>query len=94
IEVVIAQDRAANLAHLEVIDRGPGIDPAMREKIFEPFQRAASTEPIPGLGLGLYVVKLIVESHGGRIAVDSEVGRGSRFIVDLPRAGVAVAPAR
>ena len=93
IEVVIAQDRAANLAHLEVIDRGPGIDPAMKEKIFEPFQRAtASTERIPGLGLGLYVVKLIVESHGGRIAVDSEMGRGSRFIVDLPRAGTAQAP--
>jgi signal transduction histidine kinase len=59
----------------------------MQEKIFEPFQRATTTEPIPGLGLGLYVVKLIVESHGGRIAVDSDVGHGSRFIVDLPRAG-------
>jgi signal transduction histidine kinase len=89
IEVVVAQDRAADLAHLEVIDGGPGIDPAMKEKIFEPFQRATSTEPIPGLGLGLYVVKLIVESHGGRIAVDSEVGHGSRFVVDLPRTGAA-----
>jgi len=59
----------------------------MKDKIFEPFQRATSTEPIPGLGLGLYVVKLIVESHGGHVAVDSEIGRGSRFIVDLPRAG-------
>jgi PAS domain S-box-containing protein len=87
IEVVVGQDRAANLAHLEVIDRGPGIDPAVQERIFEPFQRATTTGPIPGLGLGLYVVKLIVESHGGRVAVDSEVGRGSRFIVDLPRSG-------
>jgi signal transduction histidine kinase len=89
IEVRVAQDRTANVAHLEVIDCGRGIEPAMRDKIFEPFQRATSTEPIPGLGLGLYVVKLIVESHGGRIAVDSEIGRGSRFIVDLPRAGAA-----
>jgi signal transduction histidine kinase len=87
IEVRVGRDRAADLAHLEVIDRGPGIDPAMKEKIFEPFQRATTTEPIPGLGLGLYVVKLIVESHGGRIAVDTDLGHGSRFIVDLPRAG-------
>jgi PAS domain S-box-containing protein len=93
IEVLVAQDRSANMAHLEVIDGGPGIEPTMQEKIFEPFQRAASTEPIPGLGLGLYVVKLIVESHGGRIAVDSEIGRGSRFIVDIPRAGFGDGPA-
>jgi PAS domain S-box-containing protein len=89
IEVRIGRDRASDLAHLEVIDDGPGIDPAMTEKIFEPFQRATTTEPIPGLGLGLYVVKLIVESHGGHIAVDSGLGHGARFIVDLPRAGVS-----
>ena len=89
IEVRVRHDQAADQAHLEVIDGGPGIDPAMTEKIFEPFQRAKNTEPIPGLGLGLYVVKLIVESHGGRIAVDSQLGQGSRFIVDLPRAGIA-----
>jgi PAS domain S-box-containing protein len=87
IEVRVHHDRAADAAHLEVIDQGPGIDPAITEKIFEPFQRASSMEPIPGLGLGLYVVKLIVESHGGHIAVDSQVGRGARFIVDLPCAG-------
>jgi signal transduction histidine kinase len=92
IEVRVRHDLAADLAHLEVIDCGPGIDPRMTEKIFEPFQRATSMEPIPGMGLGLYVVKMIVEGHGGRIAVDSELGRGSRFIVDLPCA-YAGAPA-
>jgi PAS domain S-box-containing protein len=89
IEVRVRQDQTSDQAHLEVIDHGPGIDPAMTEKIFEPFLRAKNTEPIPGLGLGLYVVKLIVESHGGHIAVDSHLGEGSRFIVDLPRAGIA-----
>jgi signal transduction histidine kinase len=87
IEVRVNHDHSANLAHIEVVDGGPGIDPRMTDKIFEPFQRASSTEPIPGLGLGLYVVKLIVESHGGHIAVDSALGHGSRFIVDLPCAG-------
>jgi signal transduction histidine kinase len=84
IEVRVNHDRAADSAHLEVIDEGPGIDPGMAEKIFEPFQRATSMEPIPGMGLGLYVVKMIVEGHGGRVAVDSHLGHGSRFIVDLP----------
>ena len=84
IEVRVNHDLAGDLAHLEVIDRGPGIDPGMAEKIFEPFQRATSMEPIPGLGLGLYVVKMIVEGHGGHVAVDSHLGRGTRFIVDLP----------
>jgi signal transduction histidine kinase len=84
IEVRVNHDLAGDLAHLEVIDRGPGIDPGMAEKIFEPFQRATSMEPIPGLGLGLYVVKMIVEGHGGHIAVDSRLGQGTRFIVDLP----------
>jgi signal transduction histidine kinase len=84
IEVRVNHDLAGDSAHLEVIDRGPGIDPGMAEKIFEPFQRATSMEPIPGLGLGLYVVKMIVEGHGGHIAVDSHLGQGTRFIVDLP----------
>ncbi len=84
IEVRLSHDLAADAAHLEVIDGGPGIDPRMTRKIFEPFQRATSMKPIPGMGLGLFVVKMIVEGHGGRIAVDSELGHGSRFIVDLP----------
>jgi PAS domain S-box-containing protein len=89
IEIRVRHDDSENIAHIEVIDRGPGIDPCMKEKIFEPFQRATSMEPVPGLGLGLYVVKLIVDGHGGRVAVDSKLGHGSRFIVDLPCAGVS-----
>jgi PAS domain S-box-containing protein len=84
IEVHVRHGQAADVARVEVIDRGPGIDPAMTQRIFEPFQRASSAESIPGLGLGLYVVKMIVEGHGGRIGVESQPGRGSRFIVDLP----------
>jgi len=90
IEVRVGHDGAADVAHLEVIDHGPGIAPGMTEKIFEPFQRAvAAEEPIPGLGLGLYVVKMIVDEHGGRINVESRPGEGSRFVVDLPCARAA-----
>jgi PAS domain S-box-containing protein len=85
IQVHVCRDQAADVARLEVIDHGPGIDPAMTKKIFEPFQRAVSPDaPIPGLGLGLYVVKMIVEGHGGHVNVESHLGEGSRFIVDLP----------
>jgi len=85
IEVRVGRDGAADVARLEVIDHGSGIDPRMTQKIFEPFQRAVSAEePIPGLGLGLYVVKMIVDEHGGRIDVESRPGQGSRFVVDLP----------
>ena len=72
IEVRVARDATADAAHLEVIDHGPGIAPDMTEKIFEPFRRAvSSSEPIPGLGLGLYVVKTIVDGHGGKINVQA-----------------------
>jgi signal transduction histidine kinase len=84
IEVRISHVLAGDLAHLEVIDGGRGIDAKTAERIFEPFQRGDTMEPIPGMGLGLYVVKMIVDGHGGRVAVDSAPGRGSRFIVDLP----------
>jgi PAS domain S-box-containing protein len=84
IEVRVHHGDGDDVARVEVIDRGPGIEPAVAKRIFEPFQRAGSAESIPGLGLGLYVVKMIVEGHGGTIGVDSHPGHGSRFIVDLP----------
>jgi PAS domain S-box-containing protein len=87
VELRLSEDRGREVARLEVTDHGPGIEPDMLERIFQPFQRAVRADaPIPGLGLGLYVVKMIVESHGGTVHVESQLGRGSRFIVELPRA--------
>lgn len=68
------------LARIVVSDRGGGMDPAMRDRIFEPF---FSTK-LRGTGLGLAIVKQIIEQHGGRIAAESEEGKGSRFTIDLP----------
>ncbi|HXF30313.1 MAG TPA: HAMP domain-containing sensor histidine kinase [Solirubrobacterales bacterium] len=81
---------------IDVIDNGPGIPPAQMEHIFERFVRgdAGMTQRVGGTGLGLAISKSLVELHGGTIAVDSEVGRGSTFRVTLPVAppGAVEAP--
>jgi CheY-like chemotaxis protein len=72
---------------IEVEDTGPGIPPEEHERIFAEFQQApvarASGRP-EGAGLGLTLARRFVEMHGGRVWVESEVGRGSTFIVTLP----------
>ncbi len=70
-------------ARIRITDRGAGISPADRLRIFQRFERSES-ERRPGFGLGLWIAKQIVEAHGGRIDVESEPGRGSTFLVDLP----------
>src|SRR5262245_32586611 len=69
-----------------VSDTGPGIAATEREKIFEEFRQAenSATQRKGGTGLGLAIAKRIVEMHGGRIWVESEVGRGSKFSFTLP----------
>jgi signal transduction histidine kinase len=85
VEVRICCDGASHLAHIEVADHGIGIDGALLPKIFDPFERANDCEQqVQGLGLGLHIVRSIVEGHGGTIRVESERGHGSCFIVDLP----------
>lgn len=74
-----ALDRNSSV-RLEVSDNGPGIAPGELSRIFDPFY----TTKEKGIGLGLSVVQRIVDDHGGHIQVVSEVGRGTRFLVDLP----------
>ena len=69
---------------VDVIDTGPGIDPAEQATIFEAFQQTQAATGHVGTGLGLTLARQLVEAHGGSIQVESEVGRGSRFSVVLP----------
>jgi two-component system sensor histidine kinase KdpD len=68
-----------------VSDTGPGIPPDQRERIFERFAQAAEAGEIGSAGLGLAIVRDIVQAHGGRILLESTVGQGSRFTLELPR---------
>jgi signal transduction histidine kinase len=73
---------------ITVADDGVGMSADDVAHAFEPFHRAAASKGvIPGVGLGLYVARKIVEAHGGRIAVDSVLGAGSTFTVFLPHRG-------
>ena len=70
---------------LTVADRGPGIAPEVLPRIFDPFYTTKGRDQ--GTGLGLAVSHGIARDHGGELSVDSELGRGARFFVDLPAVG-------
>jgi CheY-like chemotaxis protein len=75
-----------HFARISVRDNGPGIPPDALDKIFDPFFRVSQSKRAgpKGLGLGLSIVKTLVEMHGGNIGVQSEVGKGSDFHCTLP----------
>ena len=72
-----------------VHDTGPGIDPANQEKLFEEFKQADNsiTKAKGGTGLGLAISRRIIEMHGGRLWVDSSVGKGLIFTFEIPLRG-------
>jgi two-component system, sensor histidine kinase and response regulator len=92
--IEIHASAADGRARLEVKDHGIGISQGDQQRIFQRFERIHKTGSIQGLGLGLFISKGIVEQHGGRITVESELGEGSVFAVELsteaPGAALAI----
>jgi signal transduction histidine kinase len=73
--------------HVDVVDQGPGIDPAFRKKLFEKFSQADGSDrrAIGGTGLGLYISRMLIEKMGGTIQAESGATEGSTFRLTLPR---------
>jgi signal transduction histidine kinase len=84
--VIIKATSADNSFTVAVQDNGPGISKADQGKIFEEFQQAdnSATKKKGGTGLGLSISRRIVELHGGKLWVESELGKGSVFSFTLP----------
>lgn len=82
VHVSVTED--ARTAEIRVRDGGPGLPPEQLEEIFTPFHRAPGAAAVPGVGLGLTIVRQITERHGGRVHVESVLGDGATFVVRLP----------
>lgn len=89
--VKVTANAVGATVRISVRDEGLGIPAGQRERVFEKFFRVDSseTERIGGTGLGLALVRELVEAHGGRVGVESTEGRGSTFWFELPRGGSA-----
>lgn len=87
VEISARPLKGEKFIRVEIKDNGPGIPSEEREKIFSKFYQIEEffTGQVEGAGLGLAVVKQVVQAHGGKVGVESRVGRGSRFFFTLPK---------
>lgn len=76
-----------NTVSIGVKDHGPGMDPSTAAKVFDKFFQSEGEKKSQGFGLGLAICKLIAESHGGSVSVETELGQGATFWITLPRNG-------
>jgi signal transduction histidine kinase len=82
--IEVRVEPAHRSARIVVIDRGIGIAASDHERIFGRFERAVSSQSYGGFGLGLWIVRELVDAMGGSVRVDSGLGRGARFVVEIP----------
>lgn len=84
-QIRVEFDESADMYTFRVGDNGPGIDERFHERIFQIFQTLKPRDECEGTGIGLTVVRKVVELHGGRIWLESKVGEGTTFFFTLPR---------
>jgi signal transduction histidine kinase len=82
--VRVALERQNGTAKIVVRDEGPGIPANEQSRLFGRFERIGADKNIAGTGLGLWITRQIVDAHGGSVRVESDVGKGATFIVELP----------
>jgi two-component system sensor histidine kinase KdpD len=80
--------------HVEIVvtDDGPGLPPGREHQLFEKFSRGQSESGIPGVGLGLAIVRAVVEAHGGTVRAENCPLGGARFVIELPRGAPPALP--
>ena len=83
-EIRVEVERQGGVLMASVADQGMGIPAADRERLFDRYYRGSNVAGTVGTGIGLHLVRIVLDLHGGDIAVESQEGRGSRFIVTLP----------
>lgn len=88
-DIILSATSSSYQVTFEVQDRGIGIPAEHIEKLFQRFERANNVGKIKGTGLGLNIVKSLVDLHGGEINVESEVGKGTKFTVTLPSGAIS-----
>jgi len=82
--IEITAEKSDSRVRIKVVDHGPGIEPALLPKLFDPFERGTQARHFGGLGLGLHISKVIVDGLGGTLTADSRPGEGAAFTVELP----------
>jgi signal transduction histidine kinase len=89
--VTVRAERAGDVVRLTVADEGPGVPPAERERVWEPFYRGRGNgvRAVGGSGIGLAVVRDAVERHGGTAWLDDSAAPGTRVVIELPAPAAA-----
>ncbi|MCX5208151.1 DUF4118 domain-containing protein [Kitasatospora sp. NBC_00240] len=90
--VLVAASHHAGRVEIRVVDRGPGIAPEDRDRVFLPFQRLGDTDNTTGVGLGLALSRGLAEAMGGTLDVEDTPGGGTTMLLTLPAAGPGPAP--